>query len=89
MTSVTLPSILPHQLALRVKTMRWSGTHCLSMKGPVPMALRLAKVSCDTLRRSLGSTELFFSAQALLIMRSSVIWLSSTGLGPLVKMSMV
>ena len=30
---------------------------------------------------SLGSTDLFFSAQALLIMRSSVIWRSSTGLG--------
>ena len=38
---------------------------------------------------SFGATELFFSAQALLIMRSSVSWFSSTGLGSLVKMSMV
>ena len=38
---------------------------------------------------SLGATELFFSAQALLIIRSSVSWLSNTGFGSLVKISMV
>ena len=38
---------------------------------------------------SLGSTDLFFSAQALLIMRNSVIWRSSTGLGDLSSTSMV
>ena len=52
------------------------------------MALRCEKVSSLALM-SLGSTELFFSAQALLITRSSVSWLSSTGFGFFRKMSMV
>ena len=86
--SVTLPSILPHQLGLRLKTMRWSGCQEVSTYGPVPMALRWAKFSSAAFM-SLGSTDLFFSAQALLIMRSSVIWRSSTGLGPLRMTSMV
>jgi len=58
------------------------------MKGPVPLALRWAKVSSLVLM-SLGATDLFFSAQSLSIMRSSVSWRISTGFGPLVKMSMV
>ena len=52
------------------------------------MALRWAKFS-SLERMSLGSTDLFFSAQALLMMRSSVIWLISTGLGPLSMTSTV
>ncbi|MDT4854658.1 hypothetical protein FQZ97_889740 [compost metagenome] len=52
------------------------------------MALRWAKFSSCVLM-SLGEVELFFSAHALLIMRSSVSWFSSTGLASLVKMSMV
>ncbi len=58
------------------------------MKGPVPIALRWAKFSSDFLM-SIGSVDLFFSDQALLIMRSSVIWRSSTGLGSTMKISMV
>ena len=58
------------------------------MKGPLPMALRWAKLSSLVLM-SLGWVELFFSAQALLMMRSSVSWFSSTGLGDLVWMSML
>ena len=58
------------------------------MNGPVPMALRCAKVS-SLARMSLGSTDLFFSAQALLMMRSSVSWFSSTGFGPFMMKSTV
>jgi hypothetical protein len=38
---------------------------------------------------SFGSTDLFFSAQALLMMRSSVSWFRSTGLGPFIMKSTV
>ena len=58
------------------------------MNGPVPIALRCAKLS-SLVRMSLGSTDLFFSAQALLMMRSSVSWLSNTGLGPVSSTSTV
>ena len=52
------------------------------------MALRCAKFSSLDLL-SLGSTDLFFSAHALLMMRSSVNWFRITGLGALSKISIV
>ncbi len=87
---VTLPAYLPlpHQVGLALSTRRWSGAHDSSTKGPVPSALRCEKGSSLVLM-SLGATALFFSAQALLRMRSSVSWFTSTGLGTSEKMSMV
>ncbi|MNV65418.1 hypothetical protein D3C71_1581100 [compost metagenome] len=78
--AVTLPGILPHQLGFFLSTIFTSGCQDSRMKGPVPMALRCAKFSSAFLM-SIGSVDLFFSAQALLIIRSSVSWRSKTGLG--------
>jgi len=52
------------------------------------MALRWANDS-SLVRMSLGSSELFLVAHALLMMRSSVNWFSSTGLGPFMMKSTV
>ena len=76
----------PHQLGFFTSTSFWSGCQLCTMNGPVPMALRWAKFSSLALM-SLGSVDLFFSAQALLMMRSSVNWFSSTGLGAFSMMS--
>jgi hypothetical protein len=43
--SVTLPSRLPHQLELSTATVFTSASRLRRMKGPVPFALRVAKVS--------------------------------------------
>ena len=52
------------------------------------MALRWENDSSLVLM-SLGSSALFLVAQALLMMRSSVSWFKSTGLGPFIMMSTV
>jgi hypothetical protein len=51
------------------------------MKGPVPLALRTAKVS-SFCAKFCGFSTLFLTAQAWLTMRTPVSWRSSTGLGP-------
>ena len=40
--SVTLLSMVPHQLGLRTRTVLIAGWRSLSMNGPVPLAFRLA-----------------------------------------------
>jgi hypothetical protein len=79
---------LPHQAGFFTSTSFTSCSQLFNMKGPVPLAFRWAKFSSLVLM-SLGSVDLFFSAQSLSIMRSSVICRSSTGFGPLVKTSIV
>ena len=64
------------------------GRPLLELVGAGAQRVAVGKVSSLVLM-SLGSTDLFFSAQALLMMRSSVSWFTSTGLGNSEWMSMV
>ena len=86
--SVRLCLGLSHQVGLATSTVFTSTSRDLSMKGPVPLALRLAKFSFFCCR-SLASLALLASHQALLMTVRLSISLSSSGNGALVSTSTV
>ena len=81
-TSSTLPSILSHQFLFTVSSIFTSACQVFRMYGPVPFALRAAKVSSFALK-SCDFSTLFFSDHALFMIRASMICRNSTGFGPL------
>ena len=83
MTSVRLCWGLSHQLGLLTSTVRSPARRSFSMKGPVPMALRVAKFS-SFLVMSAEFWALFFSAHALDIMTMAAHLSASSGSGYLV-----
>jgi len=69
-----------HQSLFWTIVMRWSGCQPVIRYGPVPLALRVAKVSSLALKSG-RLIALFFSAQVLLMMRKSTNCRSTIGLG--------
>ena len=85
-TSVMLWTGLSHQLGLLTRIVFSPALRSLSMNGPVPMALRVAKFS-SFLVMSAELTALFFSAHAFDIMPSAAHLSASSGSGYLVVTS--
>ncbi len=86
--SVMLCSTLPHQLGLGTSTVLMLGSRDLTMKGPVPLALRVAKFSTFLVTLD-GSVAPFFSAHAFDMMSQLVISFGRIGLGKDVTKSTV
>ena len=86
MTSVRLCWGLSHQFGLFTRIVFSPARRSFSMKGPVPMALRVAKFS-SFLVMSAEFWALFFSAHALDIMASAAHLSASSGSGYLVVTS--
>src|SRR5258706_4178264 len=84
--SVRLCSGLSHQLGLLTRIVFSPALRSLSMNGPVPMALRVAKFS-SFLIMSAALTALFFSAQAFDMMLIDCHLSASSGSGTLVVTS--
>src|ERR1051325_495411 len=82
-TSVRLCCGLSHQLGLLTRTVRSPAFRSFSMKGPVPMALRVAKFS-SFLVMSAELTALLFSAHALDMMKMGAPLSAGRGAGYLV-----
>ena len=74
---------LSHQVGLATRTVFSPARRSFSMKGPVPMALRVAKFS-SFLVMSAALTALFFSAHALDMMPIADHLSASSGSGYLV-----
>jgi hypothetical protein len=87
-TRVRLCSARSHQLGFGTSTVRRSGSREESMKGPVPMALRVAKFSSREVR-SATRAALLRSSHALLITPKEVRLLGRIGSGWRVTISMV
>ncbi len=85
-TSVRLCSGLSHQVGLGTRIVFSPARRSFSMKGPVPMALRVAKFS-SFFTMSAGCTALFFSAQALDMMLIDAHLSASSGSGTVVVTS--
>jgi len=79
---------LSHQAGLRSSTVLRSGSRLTSRKGPVPMALRVAKFSSRVVR-STGFVALFFSDQAFDMMPQVTSSCSMIGFGAVVSISTV
>jgi hypothetical protein len=87
-TSVRLCCALSHQPGLGTSTVFTSASRLLSTKGPVPLALRVAKFSSRFVR-SAAVVAPFFSAQALDMMPQPVISSGRMGFGACVSISTV
>ena len=87
-TSVRLCLGLSHQFGLAASTVFTSTSRDFSMKGPVPLALRLAKFSFFCCK-SLASFALLASHQALLMIVKLIRLLSTNGNGACVSTSTV
>jgi hypothetical protein len=87
-TRVRLCAGVSHQLGFGTKTVRRSGSREESMKGPVPMALRVAKFSSREVR-SATRLALLRSSHALLITPKLVRLLGRIGSGCAVTISTV
>ena len=76
-----LCSGLSHQFGFGTSTVLTFGWRSFSMKGPVPLAFRVAKLS-SFLVRSAGFVALFFSAHSRSMMNQLLIFRIRIGSGP-------